>query len=502
MTNNNFMMMEGSRHMSGDSGKVAAFSCTCGYEGLFKYKTDEQYYAYKCDACGTPYRGSRAAVLWHHVSYQVSEVKLKSFVVDVYRRSWDPRPFTGRKLKVRHYRINFDYLDKKYDVLINGKPSRSKHWTNYLAQAMDGISMHSFVKKISLPESEQFWAMLFNYAYSACKSYALGAVLSYIVRLDDKPIELLMFSPLGEYLPYSNLDAIKYEHRHVGDQSILRQPGNNVREVLGMNKGEVRGLTRLLKVIGKPGENPGMYVGIPNGAFDVIRTFKDFLEIMPLQSVEKMFETAIYEGSLYYLVEQRNREHLVTLLETYNYKTNPERLMTYLLRSTKVEQGILRPSEALTLLKDYVRMNRHMERDYEKFPDSLKKVHDIAAMNYNISNDVHKEKAFTKAMELHENLAHRGRSYSIILPATPKDLIKEGSSLHHCVASYVNDVIDEKCVVVFLRNNKSLEMPHVTVEVKGQRVVQARGQANRDLRADERAMLNTWAKQKELMVTL
>ncbi|NBP16886.1 hypothetical protein EBU95_21310, partial [bacterium] len=79
---------------------------------------------------------------------------------------------------------------------------------------------------------------------------------------------------------------------------------------------------------------------------------------------------------------------------------------------------------------------------------------------------------------------------------------KEGSSLNHCVASYIEGVVNGEYAILFLRSNEELEKSMVTVQVKDGRVLQARGQSNRPTSEEEAKFLEKFVeslnKQKEL----
>ena len=61
-------------------------------------------------------------------------------------------------------------------------------------------------------------------------------------------------------------------------------------------------------------------------------------------------------------------------------------------------------------------------------------------------------------------------------------------------ASYIKRVIDDKCIILFLRLRKEMEKSLVTVEIEGNRVIQARGMSNRNITNDERKALIEYCK--------
>lgn len=189
----------------------------------------------------------------------------------------------------------------------------------------------------------------------------------------------------------------------------------------------------------------------------------------------------------------------IEVIEKYNYK--PKNLIKYLCRDVKLNQGIAFPSNALVLLRDYMRMMAAMKLNPDKYSKSLKKDHDIATMNYKVVKDDIKKEEFKKVVDkdTYKELIYEDRKYNVVLPAEPNDLVLEGKNLSHCVASYVEDVIKEKCKILFIREKNGIDNSLLTVEVRGNRIVQVKGFDNRLAKSEERTFLNKWAEDKNLL---
>jgi len=200
----------------------------------------------------------------------------------------------------------------------------------------------------------------------------------------------------------------------------------------------------------------------------------------------------------------RLSDNYIELYKEHGYK-NHKHLMTYLARDIKLQQGIASPSEGAMLLRDYNRMCKAMNVTPEKYPKSLKKDHDIASMNYSVLRDMSRKENFAKVMEKDEwnDILYEGKEFVVIKPIEPADLVKEGDSLGHCVKSYVDDVIKEKCKILFIRHRGLEDESLLTVEVRGNkddgfRIVQVRGKSNRNAIQKEKEFITEWAKKKEL----
>lgn len=78
-------------------------------------------------------------------------------------------------------------------------------------------------------------------------------------------------------------------------------------------------------------------------------------------------------------------------------------------------------------------------------------------------------------------------------------LVEEGRTLQHCVASYVDSCRKGRCGIFSLRIDCR---PVVTLEVTPERlVVQARGRHNRSMAADERFWVNRWLGEARLVLS-
>lgn len=90
--------------------------------------------------------------------------------------------------------------------------------------------------------------------------------------------------------------------------------------------------------------------------------------------------------------------------------------------------------------------------------------------------------------------------YCILLPNSPADMHAEGNAMHNCVATYVNSVISQETMIVFLRAKSSPACSLVTIEVKKGKVVQAKAKYNRNVGTREKSFIKYWAKIKGLLI--
>ena len=166
--------------------------------------------------------------------------------------------------------------------------------------------------------------------------------------------------------------------------------------------------------------------------------------------------------------------------------------------------------EAISQWHDYIRnyelfYHHYPKTQEDKFPDSLKKAHDVMTMRNNAwsyeFNGVTKK--FSQMMKKWKHLEFEDKRYKIIVPNTPKEISQEGARQHHCVAGYIRSVLDGQCLILFLRRKECEERPFLTIEYNMQGTLrQIRGKFNRSIREmttaeQEKALikfLNAWSK--------
>ena len=162
------------------------------------------------------------------------------------------------------------------------------------------------------------------------------------------------------------------------------------------------------------------------------------------------------------------------------------------------------PSESMQLWADYLRMLKTAECDLTDkqliYPNSLKREHDKMSRKVMQIQDEKLCADFAEMADENEWLEYHGKTLSAIVPHTLNELYEEGRKLSHCVGSYAKTIVKRETMIAFVRKNNNMDTPYCTVEVRGKKIVQARGFSNRPSSAmpDVSAFLSTWAKEKGL----
>lgn len=156
-----------------------------------------------------------------------------------------------------------------------------------------------------------------------------------------------------------------------------------------------------------------------------------------------------------------------------------------------INQGYTSIQGFLTMLGDYLKMCEDLHVTPTLYSGYLQQTHDITSRNHKIKINAEQTEAFSKCYEAYE--PYKDAEYTVIAPETPDDLKREGDTLNHCVASYIKRVIDKECLILFLRTTMAPLQSLVTLELRGKRIVQAKGLHNRHITPKERNALIKFA---------
>lgn len=185
-----------------------------------------------------------------------------------------------------------------------------------------------------------------------------------------------------------------------------------------------------------------------------------------------------------------------------------KRVMDYVLRDLPMQGMMAKVNTGevheLILLRDYAKMMVEMDRKFDRYPKSLKMCHDIAAKNYRVQKSHILAKKYEGVREALKKYEFKADGYVVMVPPTMTSVVQEGASLNHCVASYVDGMMEGQYAILFLRKEDAPEKSLVTLQVHGNRVSQARGQSNRSTTEEEQKVIDKFVasleKQKELVM--
>jgi hypothetical protein len=134
----------------------------------------------------------------------------------------------------------------------------------------------------------------------------------------------------------------------------------------------------------------------------------------------------------------------------------------------------------------------------DKYPNYFKTEHDRVAMLFNMNKKEYEDKKIKIALEKALKYEYKGKEYSIISPKCTQDIVNEGISLHHCVATYVPKVVDGRNIIMFLRSTEDLDTSLLTISICSGVVNQVRGLSQARPSDSEWEFIQKWAKKFEL----
>lgn len=193
------------------------------------------------------------------------------------------------------------------------------------------------------------------------------------------------------------------------------------------------------------------------------------------------------------LLEKTEEMMFKEFLETAR---NPGRTIEYLLGLQETEGYGDNLGAAIRLLND----TRHCQRQaygriVEKYPENLATFHNRVAYLARQREEADQREAFDSiAPKLAEReWSSEPRGWAIVAPKTVDDVYDEAAQQHNCVAGYIQSICNGDTQVYFLRKASALAKSAVTVQVTGNRVVQAKRACNKAIGPAERSALESWA---------
>ena len=185
------------------------------------------------------------------------------------------------------------------------------------------------------------------------------------------------------------------------------------------------------------------------------------------------------------------------LVGTYNY--NPVALLKYADNLVNYE-GMDSTKQVITELLDYCRMITKLSKKakFEKYPRYFLTTHAITVKNFNRLKEEFDKEEFEKIREKNKKrLEFKCGDYAVYYPKDAEAIKDEAIQQNNCVASYIKRVLDGTCFIVFLRKKEEPEKSLITVEVRGDKVVQYEGKYRRGLNLEEQVVMD---KYKEILV--
>jgi len=183
------------------------------------------------------------------------------------------------------------------------------------------------------------------------------------------------------------------------------------------------------------------------------------------------------------------------------YNLDLRRLIEYTFIDTYA-QGITKISvEFWQAYEKYLKMQIQVFGEIrDKYPRYLMTAHDTTALNMSLLEHIPSNEDFTELTAEVQSLAHEDNEYSIVVPATARQIAEEGITLSHCLGSNVERITSGDHHILFLRNSNAKEQPLVTLRYNNDKITGAEGLHRRGLTANERNFLERWGKEKDVQI--
>ena len=157
--------------------------------------------------------------------------------------------------------------------------------------------------------------------------------------------------------------------------------------------------------------------------------------------------------------------------------------------------------EKLSLFEDFNKSAYKPYFDKSKPIESITAMHDLVTELYNVRESEFSKKAFKNETKKLSKWTFTDGDFTVIAPEKPDDLAIEGTTLHHCVKSYIGRVVEGRTNIMFIRKVSEKDKPFYTVEVSNNGTVeQIHGSCNCNVEKGSslEQFVKNWMKAKKL----
>lgn len=186
-------------------------------------------------------------------------------------------------------------------------------------------------------------------------------------------------------------------------------------------------------------------------------------------------------------IEHAKNSYYIELISTYGY--NPKLLIKYV-DSEKIKRRFKKA--IFQDIFDYADMMNQLYDDFDKYPDDLSAAHRQACKEYNRISIDYDEDQYSERNVLDYECEIDG--FSFIYPRNTDEIKKEGKNQHNCVATYINRVLYEGCHIMFMRPTNDIQHSYITLEIRDNRIVQAKRKFNNNPSKKEWDVITKWNK--------
>lgn len=269
------------------------------------------------------------------------------------------------------------------------------------------------------------------------------------------------YYPVLEYLVklklYNLVSNIIHDYYFYRYEEIVNLKGKNINEVLGLSKEKLKIAQRI-------------NAGIREISLLKKATFKltdeQILFVANYLSIDNFIKICNYTTP-YKAIKYIKSKKINEITARYFYSTNE---YNYIL------------GDWIDYINDCIKLKYDLTKESILFPKNIQEQHSkIRKLVEQQKNELYNN----IISEMHEKLTKmfgwEYKGYAIIPPKSMEDFIKEGQVLDHCVATYIEKVVNGNSVILFLRKANSVNQPFFTLELDPYNhydIVQCRGYKN------------------------
>lgn len=162
-----------------------------------------------------------------------------------------------------------------------------------------------------------------------------------------------------------------------------------------------------------------------------------------------------------------------------------------------------------TLSDTYVMLSNITEDDGDFFTKAIelskcKNVDEIFEKHDELSSLIkfkeYPQERYDRIKNSYTNIEFADEDFIVRLPESTKEIMDEGNKMHHCVGSYVDDVMNGRSIIMLLRKKSSPNNNYVTIELdRDNCLVQAKCKCNEVISSQKTlSFLTKWIKEKHI----
>lgn len=374
------------------------------------------------------------------------------------------RYFSIRKDYNNHYRNpSLLYCELSRDFYDKDGNMKSFEWSNFKQTGeirwCDGLGKFAFNKAILYEKNLEESLKDTIWEHSAIKEFATH----------EKGFGFPTHVYLERYKKYPSIEyLVKLKLYKLANESIshwfywqfkenINLAGKNLEEVLNINKSELAIAQRI---------NAG------TRELDIIR---------------KAYKANLKLDDEQILYISRNLE-IKKVIKISKY-TTVHKMIKYIKSQVTADRYI---KDTFSDWVDYIKfcniLKYNLKNKFILFPKNLKESHDDAyKLVQEHKNELFNEEIKKMSNKLNELFNWQYKDYLIISPKSADEIIREGQILRHCVGTYVEKVVTEESIILFLRKKENPEQPYFTIEVNPsyKEIKQCRGSNNKSMSTDK-----------------